>query len=149
MFYNRDEELSALRKRFKGLKNGELIIIYGRRRVGKTELARKLLEGTDGVYLYIDFCESSALLDLVSKDITSQTNELIGLRDWEMFFQWISRRRGVVVMDEFQRFLSVSPEAITRCQKWWDTTLKHKPLMLILAGSSVGMMRKVAMSLQG
>jgi len=43
MFYNHDEELSFLDERYANLSAGELIVIYGRHRVGKTELVRKFI----------------------------------------------------------------------------------------------------------
>lgn len=143
MFYDRQEELRLLRQKLERLERGELLIIYGRRRVGKTELVKHFLQGAKGIYLYVDYCEPYELLNLMSKDAREQTGEFVAFRDWDMLFDWLSNKR-VAVLDEFQRLHSISPAAITRLQRWWDERMKSKPIMLILVGSSIGMLRKVA-----
>jgi AAA+ ATPase superfamily predicted ATPase len=142
-FHDREKELEFLRQRAASLSRGELIILYGRRRVGKTELVRRFLQEAGGVYLYVDYCEPRELLRLISKDVREQTGEFVEVGDWDTFFEWLSTKR-VVAIDEFQRLHSVSRLALTRLQRWWDERLKSKPLMLILVGSSIGMLERVA-----
>jgi AAA+ ATPase superfamily predicted ATPase len=142
-FYDRAEELEFLKRRYRGLSRGELVILYGRRRVGKTELVRQFLREVGGVYLYVDYCEPKELLGLISKDIREQTGEFVEFGDWDAFLEWLSTKR-VVVIDEFQRLHSVSRLGLTRLQRWWDERLKSRPLMLILVGSSIGMIQRVA-----
>lgn len=51
-FYDRLSELSFLREvYFSG--RAELVVVYGRRRIGKTTLVRKFLEEFPGVYVYV------------------------------------------------------------------------------------------------
>ncbi|MEM2282083.1 MAG: ATP-binding protein [Candidatus Hadarchaeales archaeon] len=142
-FHNRLEELNLLREKLRR-DRGELVIIYGRRRVGKTELVRQFLREVGGVYLYIDYCEPAELLRLLSKDVREQSGEFVEFGSWDSFLEWLSTQR-VVVLDEFQRLQQVSPAAITRLQRLWDDRLKSEKILLILVGSSIGMLRKVAM----
>jgi len=51
-FINREQELKFLEEKFKEGK--QLIILYGRRRVGKTELIKKFCEGKEHIYFLAD-----------------------------------------------------------------------------------------------
>ena len=146
-FYDREEELELLRGKLRDLSRGELVIIYGRRRVGKTELVKQFLREAKGVYLYVDYCELRELLRMISRDVREQTGEFVEFSDWDTFLEWLSKlpEGSVVAIDEFQRLHSISKLAITRLQRWWDERLRSKKLMLILVGSSMGMLRRVAM----
>ena len=48
-FINRTEELQSLEQEYKR-KGGSFVVIYGRRRTGKTTLIRKFLENKPGIY---------------------------------------------------------------------------------------------------
>jgi len=48
-FVNRENELNFLESRYNS-NSPEFIVIYGRRRVGKTELMLKFLENKQGIY---------------------------------------------------------------------------------------------------
>lgn len=147
MFYNHDEELSFLNERYVDLSAGELIVIYGRRRVGKTELVRKFISTIEkSLYLYIDYVTPLEVLDIISNDISMQSGDFVRFRDWDTFYSYLSRRGGVVVIDEFQRLFEIDKKAFTRLQRIWDIELKDKPLMLVMVGSSIGMMRNAALS---
>jgi len=147
-FYNREEELKMLKERYASLKRGELIIIYGRRRVGKTTLIERFLGDIKrGVYSYIDLSEKAEILKRLSEDFSEQRDTFLKFGDWDDVYEYIYRAGNgiVVVFDEFQRLHAASPIAITRLQYYWDMKLKDKPVMIILLGSSIGMMKKVAM----
>ncbi|WP_456396817.1 ATP-binding protein, partial [Thermococcus sp.] len=59
-FIDREPELEFLRERYHS-KRPELIILYGRRRIGKTYILQKFLSEVDGVYLLAE--ESETILD--------------------------------------------------------------------------------------
>ena len=51
MFAGRENELKILNRVFLS-KRQESVLIYGRRRIGKTELIKKAIEDFDGKYIY-------------------------------------------------------------------------------------------------
>ncbi|WP_231833718.1 AAA family ATPase [Pyrococcus horikoshii] len=57
-FVDRERELNFLREHYHSGK-AELIVIYGRRRIGKTYLLRKFLEETNGIYLLAEENETN------------------------------------------------------------------------------------------
>ncbi len=148
-FHDREEEMLFLTQRFHALSAGEFIILYGRRRVGKTELVRRFLGRVGGLYLYVDVVEPSVLLHSFEEDVLRQTGETVRFRDWGDFFAYIAEkaeRPFVLVIDEFQRFLDIAPDFLTRLQRQWDETLRHRRLMLVAVGSSIGMMQSIVSS---
>ena len=55
----------------------------------------------------------------------------------------------VLVIDEFQRFLDIAPEYISSLQNAWDSKLKYKKILILLLGSSIGMIQKIMNSKAG
>lgn len=153
-FYNRKEELDMLRKKYEQLKTGEMLVCYGRRRVGKTELIRRFLQTIteNKLYFYVDLVEKQGILDALTKAVQDQLKETRKFNDFKDFLVYIGSKtdkKCTLVLDEFQRFLEVAPEYITQLQDYWDQELRHKKIMLILVGSSIGMIQKITSSKAG
>ena len=152
-FTDRKEELGFLKERFENLSKGELVILYGRRRVGKTELVSHFLNeipSEQKAYLLIDEGTPSDMLRSVSEDISIAWPQVRReFNNWETFFSFLAERaqerKIVVAIDEFQRMNS-DKRAITRFQKVWDTKLRNLPIMIIFLGSAVGAIHKIAIN---
>jgi uncharacterized protein len=153
-FYDRKLELNHLNNEFAELQTGKMFVVYGRRRVGKTELIRQFL-GTlsnNKMYFYVDLTEKQGLLDSLSKSVLDQLGETRKFSDFNDFLELIytkSENKFVLVIDEFQRFLEVAPQFITELQNFWDHKLKNRKIILILVGSSIGMIQKITNSKAG
>ncbi|MDP2750588.1 MAG: ATP-binding protein [Nanoarchaeota archaeon] len=153
-FYDRKHEIKLLKDEFANLQSGKMIVIYGRRRVGKTELIRQFIKSIpeNKIYFYVDLVEKQGILDSLSKTVQEQLGETRKFADFSDFLDFVASKSDnsfVLVIDEFQRFLEVSPQFITQLQNYWDQKLKNKKLMLILVGSSIGMMQKITSSKAG
>ena len=156
-FYDRTEELRTLTEKYRELEESEksvMLAIYGRRRVGKTELVRTWMENKPRkLYLYVDLAEKKVLLTSFSSAVQEQLKENVIFPDFESFFKYITEKSEehsfILIIDEFQRFLSVAPEVITSLQKHWDISLKNKKIMILLVGSSIGMIQKITSSKAG
>ncbi len=153
-FYDRKHELKLLKDEFTNLQSGKMFVVYGRRRVGKTELIRQFIMSisVNTIYFYVDLVEKQGILDSLSKTVQEQLGETRKFGDFNDFLEFIalkSDHRFVLVIDEFQRFLETSPQFITQLQNYWDQKLKNKKLMLILVGSSIGMIQKITNSKAG
>ena len=143
-FVNRFEELGALRGVLRQ-KQPVLVRVYGRRRIGKTEMLRKLCKEEKGLYLLVDEADSPQQRESLSRQVATEAGTIaIPYPTWDAFFdhlQGLGRR--FVVLDEFQRLLVSDPQAVSRLQHHWDATLKESGPSLVLCGSSVGMMQRV------
>lgn len=157
-FYNRKNELAFIRKKYAEINlsgNGTMLALYGRRRVGKTELIKTFMKEVQGkkLYFYVDLAERKVILNALSKAIKEQLHEDSIFEDFGDFFNYLTEKTEkemfVLVIDEFQRFLEVAPEFITSLQKYWDNTFKEKRIMIFLVGSSIGMVQKITNSKAG
>ena len=147
LFVDREEELQFLEKHFSS-RSAELIVIYGRRRVGKTELSLKFLKDKPHIYFLADRRPESELIhDLklrMGLFIKDESFAKLDIKDWAELFQefwkWRKDERIVVILDEFPMLIEGNHAIPSIFQKIWDLNLKDKHVMLIILGSSVGMM---------
>lgn len=143
-FLNRSDELAMLRDRMAS-DTGELLVVYGRRRVGKTELLAHLASRTRS--LHFEATDSVALDQL--RDLSTELarvwgSELVAaqpLTTWPAALaavaQFVGTQRTLIVFDEFQLLAAQSPELETVLSRWWRTTGRHLPITLVLAGSEL------------
>jgi len=154
-FFDRHNELNLLKSRYEKLGGSELLVLYGRRRVGKTKLLVRFLDSLDSkkLYLYVNLAEKMDLMGQFSNNIREQTGDGIEIKGWGDFFDYLAESskdsKFVVVIDEFQRFDTVSPEFISMLQDYLDRKLKNRKLLIILVGSSMGMTEKLVLSSKG
>lgn len=147
MFVNRYLELELLEKRYVSDK-AEFFVLYGRRRVGKTELLARFCEGKRSIFFVSDMGSELSLRASLSNTINStlfgdnQINAVYST--WEDLFNALAHaaqsERLVVVLDEFPYLVTAHPPIATLLQRVWDQTLKNSQIMLILCGSYIGMM---------
>jgi AAA+ ATPase superfamily predicted ATPase len=145
-FYNREKEM-ALLEELNGVKPSFLVIL-GRRRVGKTELIRRFIDGKRSLYLYVDDRKGK---DLLLSEFTAYVRSQLGLPDYITFdtfdslFEFLLVEAGdmVVAIDEFQRFETIDPSIVTALQDLWDRLGRESGAFLIASGSSIGMMHRI------
>jgi len=150
-FFDREIEINKLNQRFDNLdKGGELIFLFGRRRLGKTRLIEEFLKQHPENSVYTSIVEGSKkqILKQISEDIT-KSGDFFESEEWDSLFRYLNQKskndKFIFVIDEFQRLNKRFQAIISRFQREWDSPLKNNKLMLILVGSSIGMMRKVAL----
>jgi hypothetical protein len=152
-FVNREPELQFLEKKYLS-EQAELIVLYGRRRIGKTELLLHFAEGKKVLY-FLGRLESKAdTLRRINNLFIDSFKDLgllrTALRTWDDVFDYLAEKsrtsRIVVVFDEFPFIIEKFPEVISVLQDKWDNVLKKTKLMLILSGSSISMMEKYAIN---
>ncbi|MBO8183451.1 MAG: ATP-binding protein [Archaeoglobus sp.] len=148
MFVNRNSELEFLERKWKE-KGAQLIIIYGRRRVGKTMLLKEFLKNRKGVY----FLATADSIGENIKELAEKFAELTGkeyfmeVKDFGRLFRYLAdeirEERTAVILDEFQYLMTLEPGILSVLQKIWDEHLKGTNIFLVLCGSSMGMMERI------
>lgn len=141
-FINREKELSFLQEAFSS-DRAELIVIYGRRRIGKTELIKKGIQGKKAGYFFVEQALEKDNLESF-RNIISQTlnNPLIRKGDftWEELFELIANEEKLIIaFDEFSNLISENKALLSKFGKIWDELLKNTTVKLILCGSSISM----------
>ncbi len=147
-FFNRVNELDFLKKKLASGK-AELIVLEGRRRLGKTELVKQLRQKRpeDFLYFFVLLSEPRLVLDDFSRSVLEQTKHVVRFESPASFFGFIAdwakegTHKRVVVLDEFQRLGDVDYGFVTALQRAWDEKFSGNPrFKLILCGSSVSAM---------
>ena len=146
MFVNRKNELESLEKAYTA-RNTNFIVIYGRRRVGKTELIKQFLKDKSGFYFLADRLPEKENLKTLTRILKDFFNDefIADFNDWYSFFKYLKShiyQKTVIIFDEFPYLIETNPALSSVFQKGWDEYLKDLPVFLILCGSSIGMMEK-------
>ena len=146
-FVDREKELNFLNSEYEK-KESSLVIIYGRRRIGKTSLIKEFKKNKDTIYFLAT--EESELQNIqLLKNIVAENlkNNLLldtSVQKWETVFKEIAKtkleRKKLIVIDEFQYLGKSNPAFPSIFQKIWDEILKEKNVMVILCGSLIHMM---------
>jgi len=149
MFVNRTEELGYLEKLYKE-KNARLLIIYGRRRIGKTELLRQFSKDKKHLFFSSDLSSEQEQLRQFTEKIYQVTGESFlqtqAFSSWEASlrytFDHLIDKIPLIIIDEFP-YLCVSNSALPSIlQKIWDEKAKENNIFLILCGSYMSFMEK-------
>lgn len=137
-FVNREAELRELDAASKA---GGLLVVYGRRRVGKTRLLRQWLQAHGGLYSQAIEAQRDQQIQQVFADLRPQLETQLVPRTWAELFEILvlQKRRWAVCLDEFPYLTAVDASLPSQLQKWVDHSLPDGCL-LILAGSSTPMM---------
>ncbi|GFO98158.1 ATPase [groundwater metagenome] len=146
-FINRLEELNALEERYTS-PDPEFFIIYGRRRVGKTELIKKFAKEKNHFYflakeqhieLEIErFREKFAEKFNIHLEKTKELDKIFG----EILDKIDINKKFVFIIDEFPFWVSKHRPILSEFQYLWDELLSDKNVFLILSGSSVSIMEQ-------
>ena len=147
MFHCRDKELKDLNKRYsKG--NLECVVVYGRRRVGKTALINEFCKGKPTVFFSALSASSKENLEALSKAIYEKEHPGAETAPvyptFDAAFNEITRmaeeERLIFVIDEYPYLAKANKSISSRLQHIIDHTWKNSKLFLILCGSSMSFM---------
>ncbi|MCA9970592.1 MAG: ATP-binding protein [Anaerolineales bacterium] len=142
--------------------SASLLILYGRRRVGKTRLLTHWMQQDAhrdrSIYWVAE--PSSALHQLRSFSQTifnfghpgSHAPQDFTYASWEQAFEEVARlakdERLALFVDEFTYLIESDSDIVGKLQKVWDHTLKNSNLFLALSGSQMGLMQREMLSYQ-
>lgn len=156
-FIGRSQELGLLNDIWTASKSA-LIILYGRRRVGKTRLLTHWIQDHEEQGLYWMAPATSALDQLRSfsqtfmdfSDPEAPIPEDFTFVSWELALQQVAKQGEmspiVLFIDEVTYLMEVTPSFIAILQKAWDQWLSKSNVILALSGSQMGMMQRDILS---
>lgn len=150
VFIGREAELKFLENKYKEDK-GQLIVLYGRRRIGKTETLKKFCENKPHIFFSCrectdklqlkNFCEKLFEEDIPAKQYVNE------FTDWEKAFRAVldlpyGNKKKLIVIDEFPYMCKENSSIPSILQNLWDDVLKDENVMIILCGSSMSFIEK-------
>ena len=141
-FFDRQAEIAELREfASRSAEVAQFTVVTGRRRVGKTSLVLKALEGREYVYLFVERKSEKDLCATFVREINEKLGDVIfgePTRFEEIFgaLMKIARTRHLnVIIDEFQEFKKINAAVFTSIQKLWDLHKANAHINLIGTGS--------------
>lgn len=147
-FINREKELKSLEELWNS-QEAQLIIIYGRRRVGKTELIKQFIKDKPHIYLLAQQISEQENLKMFGRLVGEHFDDLIlkekGFDSWQIFFDYLKKnlkKKLILAIDEFPYLAEANKGISSIFQAGWDESLKKLPVFLILCGSSIAMMER-------
>lgn len=153
-FIGRETELKFLEDKY-AENGGQLIVLYGRRRVGKTETLREFCKDKPHVFFScIQMTDRNQLVKF-SRQILRENipagRYITEFPDWEAAFRAVlelpyGEKKKLVVIDEFPYMCRDNRAIPSILQNLWDAELKDQNIMLILCGSSLSFMEKELLS---
>ncbi len=152
-FYNRKQELSLLKESWDS-GNAELLLLYGRRRVGKTFMLQHFLSDDRPHCYFLASAKSiSDNMALLAEAIIASHPGAAGmtpadfptLRSVLRFYETLAKEsRFALVIDEFQYLVSQDPTLPSQIQAWWDASGMNSQSWLVLCGSHIGIMEALS-----
>ncbi|MHA1894799.1 MAG: ATP-binding protein [Candidatus Helarchaeota archaeon] len=122
----------------------QFIIIYGRRRIGKTMLALHTTRSTNRVYFLAEKIEN---LPRFVKACSSIVPEIVNLKnDFHLLLNYLKDKVDIIIIDEFPNMVSENENILNIFQNSIDTDLKNSSLKLIVLGSSISLMTSKVLS---
>ena len=150
MFIGREAELRFLNDKYNDEK-GQLVVLYGRRRVGKTETLREFCK--DKPHVFYSCTQSTDRMQLArfSRQLLNENipakNYISEFPDWERAFRGIStlpygEKKKLIVIDEFPYMCRGNKSIPSILQHLWDADFKDHNVMVILCGSAMSFIEK-------
>jgi len=144
-FINRKNELNFLNEKWQEAK-AQFIVLWGKRRVGKTELVKQFMKDKPYVYFLAESTNEREQLKRLSTTLGQFFNEPLletrGFVEWEECFRYVKEKnkKFALVIDEFPYLIESNRAISSLFQKAWDEYWSKSNIFLILLGSSVTMM---------
>ena len=158
-FLDRKRELQQIEDLWSS-PHAEFLVLYGRRRVGKTALLTEWMRNSSQRALYWVATHTSAANQLRSfsqalynfANPNAPAPKTFTYTSWEQAFQQVAslaeEKRLALFIDEFTYLLEVTPDIAGQLQNLWDHLLSQRNLFLCLSGSHLGMMKREFLSYQ-
>ncbi len=148
-FIDRATELSLLEDQWRK-ESPEFIILYGRRRIGKTRLILEFIKGKEGFFFIAEDVNKTLQIEELKTKVANYFNDdflrRTSINDWRDFFDYITKvlpqdQKIFFVIDEFSYLLKNGPSISSILQKFWDTFLSTTKIFFLVSGSLFGLMQ--------
>ncbi|MEW6294979.1 MAG: ATP-binding protein [Candidatus Diapherotrites archaeon] len=146
MFIDRVDEVRLLEKLYNE-GTPKLVVLYGRRRVGKTALLNEFARRHKALYLVARQESEKEQLKKMSEEASAFFHDVFlksnPFQNYDSLFIYLAEKQAPVLFDEFP-FLVESNKAVPSIlQEHWDKNFSKKPSFIVLCGSSIRMMESL------
>lgn len=148
MFVGREKELNTLEGLY-GSDKFEFLVMYGRRRVGKTRLITEFCKNKKSVYFVAEEFNDELNIGKFTSMVSKQLDEKMysdRFKDWMTAFEYIAEKtkgeRVVFVIDEFPYIAEANKSILSTLQNIIDHLYVETKIFLILCGSQMSFMEE-------
>ena len=154
MFIGRKQELQFLEKQYSGT-GGKLVVLYGRRRVGKTETLHEFCKGKPHVFYSCreisDKLQLRSFSEKMLREKIPASDYIREFSDWESALKSVLQlpygdQKKLLIIDEFPYMCKGNDSIPSILQTLWDECLKDENVMLVLCGSAMSFIEKELLS---
>lgn len=152
MFIGREDELKDLNDLYES-NSFEFVVMYGRRRVGKTTLISEFCKDKPAIfYVAQEHNDKMSLESFGDKilDYFGMKEFMPRFQEWEMAFKYVGKmaeeKRIILVIDEFPYIATANKSLCSILQNVIDHYLKNTKIFLIVCGSSMSFIEKEVLS---
>jgi AAA+ ATPase superfamily predicted ATPase len=154
LFIGRKQELEFLEDKYNA-PGAQLVVLYGRRRIGKTELLRRFCNGRQHVFYtcreLADANQLAAFSERIIRADSPAAKYISVFQDWEAAFKGIMElpangEKKLLVIDEFPYMCKGNPSIPSILQVLWYELLKDQNVMIVLCGSAMSFFEKRILS---
>ncbi len=154
MFVDRHEELAFLNRLLTRKQPGpaQMLLLYGRRRVGKTELLKHWVEQSGRPFTYWAADKEPAVLQrrsFMAAMLDMPEEQAAPFDSWPALWRWLAPRlaeradQQILILDELSYASVADPALLSALQHAWDHHLKDSNVVLVLCGSQVTTMEAI------
>lgn len=141
-FYDREREIAVIRKALS--ENFALVVVYGRRRVGKTRLVREALADIPHLDMFVPRKRPKQALEYFRARLEESEGFSPTFASVDEFLEYIVLKVDKpIFLDEVGNFQVIDPSAFSTIQRLVDQNKERRRVRLVLSGSYVGLMRKL------
>ena len=155
-FIGRNDELGFLESSY-AQSSAQLVVLYGRRRVGKTEILSRFAQHKNPVFFAAPQAGKDEQLAAFSRQMfeagSPASRYLRQYPDWDTALRDIANlpalendAKRLIIIDEFPYLVRSDKSLPSLIQNLWDHVLRHANIMLILCGSSMSFVEKEILS---
>ena len=151
-FINREKEMATLDREYTS-ENSSFVVIYGRRRTGKTTLIKEFIRNKKAIFFLGDTQTEYNQINSMKNTLADYYNDSfiknISITTWESLFNYLKNKieeNTILVIDEFQYLVKGNKAFASIFNKFWEGIFKEKKIMVIICGSLIGMMYEAALS---
>lgn len=151
-FIDRKREMFTLEKEYN--RENSFVVLYGRRRTGKTTLIKEFIKDKNTFYFFADKQNESLQINRFKNQLAEHFKDeflkKIEINDWDTIFDYFINKIGdekfVLVIDEFQYLCLMNKGFSSAFQRIYDEKIADKNVMVILCGSLISMMYSEVLS---
>lgn len=143
-FIDREREMGILEREWGN--RPSFVVLYGRRRVGKTRLLREFAKSRRTFF----FTFPEALKEVQMREFREAMADFLGddfarklkTEDWLDLLRYLAEKADdcLIILDEFTYAIKSERNILSDLQRVWDNILSEKNVMLVLSGSLLGVM---------